>query len=91
MGTTIPKSFSQITKITNLITFLFQGVYSQSKTSPISAFVCVCASLSSLVYITYKFCIKLEFIHILHDIYIALSIFISEQHWTSYGKFSEIL
>ena len=42
MGTTIPKSFSQITKFTNLITFLFQGVCPQGKTGPISQHLCVC-------------------------------------------------
>ena len=39
----------------------------------------------------YKLSTKLEFFHILHDIYIDLSIFISEERRTSYGKFSEIL
>ena len=50
MRTTIPKIFLQITKFTNSITFLFQGIYSQGKTDPISQHLCVCASLSSLVY-----------------------------------------
>ena len=92
MGTTIPKVFSQITKFTNLITFLFQGAYPQGKTGPIPQHLCLCVHHCPHWYIImYKLSIKLEFFHILRDIYIDLSIFISEERRTSYGKFSEIL
>ena len=55
--------------------------------------ICVCVCIIVLIgLLLYKYCIKFEFSHILlHDIYIDLSIFISEQHQTSDGKFSEIL
>lgn len=93
MRTTILKFFSQTTKFTNLITLLFQGVSPQGKTGPISQHLCVCVHhCPHWFIIMYKFCIKFEFsLILLHDIYIDLSIFISEQRQTSYGKFSEIL
>ena len=67
----------QTIKFTNLITLLFQGVYPQGKTGPISQHLCVCvgASLSSLVYYYINFALNLNFLTFFSMIFTLISPF----------------